>query len=253
MHWLTAIGIGFVAVGTFLTIWGQGLDSKKSTDLLSSQNRQLLAQNKQQLDQNELLLSQNNQLQKDNVQLRSDVGKIRQSNEELEKRVKPSSGFLTPDNKSTPNKVSIPPKALSLFLGNSVAYNSSFPHTVIEVGTEPLLVINKQGNNVTITAKFFSTDGKIVAELKENQFYINQSNSYRMERPNDHSLIVYDEQTNEALNVYFLNPAAIKLTGRFYFPKHQPIIITEEWLMIGNNNKMSRMTFGENRVDIHLE
>jgi hypothetical protein len=253
MHWVTVVGISLIAIGTYLTYLGQGLDSKKSTDLLSSQNRQLLAQNKQQLDQNELLLSQNSQLQKDNVRLQTDVGRIRQSSEELEKRVKPSSGSLTPDNKTNPNSISIPPKALCLLLGNSVAYSSSFPHTVIEVGTEPLLVINKQGNNVTITAKFFSRDGKIIAELKENQFYINQNNSYRMVRPNDHSLIVYDEQTNEALNVYFLNPRAIKLTGRFYFPRHHPIIISEEWLMLGNNNKMSRMTFGENRVDIHLE
>jgi len=67
MHWLTAVGIVFVAVGTFLTILGQGLDNKKSTDFLSSQNSQLLDQNNQQLSQNKLLLHQNDQLQKDNV------------------------------------------------------------------------------------------------------------------------------------------------------------------------------------------
>jgi len=96
-------------------------------------------------------------------------------------------------------------------------------------------------------------DGKIVAELKENQFHINPSNYYRIEKPNEHALVVYDAQGNEALNVYFLNPAAIKLTGRFYFPKRQPIIITEDWLMLGNSNKLSSFSFGEGNVDIHVE
>ncbi len=179
MHWLTMVGIGLVAIGTALTILGQGLDSKKSTELLSSQN---------------------DQLQKDNVQLRSDITKIKKINEELEKRIKPLSGFLTPDNKPTPKipkGVSIPSNAIAVFLGNSVAYNSSFPHTIIEVGNEPLLVVNKQGNNITISARFFSVDGKIVAELKENQFHINPSNYYRIERPNEHALIIYDQQGNE--------------------------------------------------------
>lgn len=263
MHWLTWVGIGVVAFGTFLTIWGQNLDSKKSTTLLSNQNMllmgqntQQLRQNTQQLSQNEQLLTQNGQLQKDNVQLQSDITKIKQINEELEKRITPLSGVLTPDNKltpKTPNNVLIPADAIALFFGNSLAYTNSFPHTVIEVGAEPLLVINKQGNIITVTAKFFSEDGKIVAELKENQFHINQNNYFRLERPSDHALVIYDQKGNESLNIHFINPTVIKLTGKFYLPKHPPVIITEDYQLFGNNIRMSSCSFGQSRVDIHLE
>jgi len=256
MHWLTYVGIGVVAVGTFLTICGQGLDNKKSTDLLSSQNKLLFGQNTQQLGQNEQLLSQNAQLQKDNELLRIDVTKIKQINQELEKRIKPLSGVLTPDSKptpKTPNGVLIPANAIALFFGNSLAYTNSFPHTIIEVGREPLLAINKQGNIITVTAKFFSEDGKIVAELKDNQFRINPSNYFRIERPDDHTLVIFDNTGNESLNVHFINQTVIKLTGKFYLPKHPPILITEEYQLFGNNMKMSGCSFGQNRVDIHLE
>ena len=138
------------------------------------------------------------------------------------------------------------------FFGNSVAYTSSFPHTVIEVGNQKLLVINKKGNRITISAKFFSQDNRIVGELKDNQFYINPNNYFRIERPNEHSLIVHDQEGNQAINVEFLNSSAIRLLGRFYLPNRPPIIIDEEWQTFGGI-KMSGNCFGESRVDIHLE
>jgi len=48
------------------------------------------------------------------------------------------SGALFPDNKPTPPNPcrNIPSDALVLLLGNSTAYNNSFPHTVITVGGE---------------------------------------------------------------------------------------------------------------------
>jgi hypothetical protein len=269
MHWITVLGLLFVLIGSYLSILGQGLKNKKSMEDLSGQNTQLINMSNEQLNQNHLLLkqtelqlsqsnlllNQNDQLQKDNIELQSEIAKIKMTNDELEKRIKPLAGLLTPDNKptpKTPRNTPIPSNALAVFLGNSLAYNSSFPHTVIEVGNEPLLVINKQGDIVSITAKFYSKDGKIISELKDNQFFINPSNYYRMERPNEHALVVYDAQGNETLNIYFLNPKAIKLTGKLYFPSIAPIIITDDRQILGNM-QMSGATFGENKVDIHLQ
>jgi len=164
------------------------------------------------------------------------------------------SGKLTPGSKPMPRNIcpTIPAKAIALFLGNSVAYSSSFPHTVIEVGNEKLLVINRKNNKITISGKFFSRDNRIVGELKDNQFYVNPNNYFRIERPNGHSLIVYDQEGNQAINVDFLNLSAIKLLGRFYLPNRPPIIIDEDRQTIGGL-KMSNNCFGESKVDIHLE
>jgi len=164
------------------------------------------------------------------------------------------SGILTPDDKTTPSNAcgDIPSNALSLFFGNSVAYTNTFPHTVIEVKDEQLLVINKEKEKITISAKFFSRDGKIVAQLKDNTFYINPNNYFRIERPNDHKLILYDQETTQILNVEYMNPSVIKLLGTFYLPNRPPLIIGEDWQTFGGL-KMSGNCFGNNRVDIHLE
>lgn len=164
-------------------------------------------------------------------------------------------GILTPDNKPTPDHPickNIPPNAIALFFGNSVAYTSTFPHTIIEVGGQPLLVIDKQKENITISAKFFSEDGKIVAELKENEFFVNPNNYFRIEKPSSHILIVYDQKGNQTLNMHFLNPSVIKLLGQFYLPNRPPIIINEEWQTFGGL-KMSGNCFGENRADIGIK
>lgn len=163
------------------------------------------------------------------------------------------SGLLIPDDKPTPRNTcgTIPANSLALFFGNSIAYTSTFPHTVIEVGTEPLLVINRENGKVTVSAKIFSRDGRIVAELKENRFYVNPNNYFRIERPSSHALIVFDQEAKQALNVEYLNPSAIRILGTFYLPNRPPIIINEDWQAYGGL-KMSGNCFGNNRVDIHL-
>ncbi len=166
-----------------------------------------------------------------------------------------TSGVLLPDKKPVPAdlpcKEEIPAGDLILLLGNSVAFTNTFPHTVIEIANQPLLVVSKQGNSMTISAKIFSDDGRIVAELKDNKFFVNPNNYFRMERPNKHTLIVYDQRGNQALSVEFLNPSAIKLLGRFYLPNRPPIIINEDFQSL-SGNRFSRFCFGRNGVDFKL-
>lgn len=165
------------------------------------------------------------------------------------------SGELIPNNKSMPQAVwadRIPDNVITIFLGNSAAYTSKFPHTVIQVGGQNLLVLNKVNKNITVSAKFFSKNGKIVAELKENKFYVNPNNYFRIERPDEHSLIVYDQEAQEVLNVEFINPSVIKLLCTFYVPKYPPIIIKEKVQKFGGM-QMSGNLFGENNVDIGLK
>jgi hypothetical protein len=163
------------------------------------------------------------------------------------------SGILIPDNKPTPAiDRKIPEDAFAILLGNTIAYTKSFPHTVIQIKKQNLLVINKQKDRITITANFYSRDGKIVAGLVDNRFDINPNNYYRIERPNYHTLIVYDQEANQMLNVEYINPSAIKLLGKFYIPNRPPVIINENWLEF-SGNRFSKFYFGENKVDIHID
>lgn len=201
------------------------------------------------------LLLGNKKLQKNNEELKKNLKEIKKINEEIKKRIRILDGILTPDNKPTPVNsmcTDIPNNAIMFFLGNSLAYTRTFPHTIIEVGGQPLLVIDKQNENITVSAKFFSADGNIVAELKDNRFFINPNNYFRIERPDEHTLIVYDQQGNQNINIHFLNQNSIKLLGQFHLPNRPPIIISEEFYRYGGM-QMSGVCFGDNGVDIGIQ
>jgi hypothetical protein len=142
------------------------------------------------------------------------------------------SGVILPGNKPTPHVSpcipDIPKGSIILIYGDSVSYTNDFPHTVIQSGDQPLLVIGEKNGGATISGRFFSADSKIVAEIKDNHFFVNPNNYFRIERPNKHVLIVYDQQGHQALNVEYLNPSTIKLLGRFNFPDSPPVIISEK-------------------------
>lgn len=143
-----------------------------------------------------------------------------------------TSGVLLPGNKPTPNELpcvaSLPAGEVILFYGNSASYGNGYPHTVIQVDNQPLLVVGMSKGGVTVSAKLFSSDNRIVSELKDNKFFINPNNYFRIERPNKHLLIIYDQQGNQALNVEYLNRFAIKILGRFNLPNSAPIILSED-------------------------
>jgi hypothetical protein len=146
----------------------------------------------------------------------------------------------------------VPKEALAIFLGNTVFYASKFPPIILRVGGQDILVINKKNNAVTISAKFYSRDKKIVAELKENKFFINPNNYFRVEYPDESSLIVYDQEGIQILNVDYLNKTAIKLLGTIYIPNRDTIVIGEEAQKFGNMN-FSNCSFYNNGVDISLQ
>jgi len=161
-------------------------------------------------------------------------------------------GELTPDNKPTPQNPAqgdIPAVGAALFFGNSVSYVTEFPHIVIQLEKEPLLIINRQNDKITVSGKFFSKDGRIVAELLDNKFTINPNNYFRLERPDYHRLIVFDQENKQTLNLEFMNPLVIKIIGEYYLPnpKLPPVIISEELQQIGGNG-FSGCFFGLGKI-----
>lgn len=163
------------------------------------------------------------------------------------------SGFLLPANDPDPVNPCpgpIPPDALKIFLGNSLAYTTDNEHVVIKAKDTPLLWVRRDSEGLAVSAKIFSArDYRIVAELDDNEFHLNPANYFRKERPDSHTLVVYDQYANEVFRVRFLNPTSMKLTGMFHYKGIRPIIVEETRMRIGGNN-FSRFCFGENKVDI---
>jgi len=117
-----------------------------------------------------------------------------------------------------------------VILGNSASWGTSFPQTIIRIGNDKMLTMDEIAGRITLSGKFFSRDGKIVAELKDNEFYINPNNYFRKKRPDTHSLVVYDQEGTEILKVRFINPHTIKFTGIIRHPLATVVISETEGL-----------------------
>jgi hypothetical protein len=132
------------------------------------------------------------------------------------------SGLLTPSDEPTPpNACSefIPSGAMLVMLGNSASFDLKYPFTVIKIGDERMLVVDRVGEQIAISAKLFSEDGRIVAQLDKNRFFINPNNYFRKEISADgHSLVIYDQKDIEVLNVKFLNATTIEFLGLIRYP-----------------------------------
>ena len=127
-----------------------------------------------------------------------------------------------------------PPNTFLLYYGNSLAWlKDQSSITVIKVGNSNLLSIDRGPKGIYVTSDIFGVDGKIIAELNKNRFHINRNNFFRRERPDRSTLIVYDGEKRQVLNIRYLNPSAVKILGIFHAPGHRPVSIEEEKQNLG--------------------
>ena len=126
----------------------------------------------------------------------------------------------------------IPDSAMILFLGNAVAWTSTFPHSVITQAGEDLITINRSNDGIVISAKFFDKTGKIVCEIVDNAFHLNNNNVFRMERP-PHGLKVFNDEARCVLEVDFINEHAVRFFGDFYLRNGLHVIMTPDQFRLG--------------------
>ncbi len=149
------------------------------------------------------------------------------------------SGTLIPTNEPTPKTdaycLRIPPNPFGIYYGDSVAYFDGQPATIVEISKIPLLKVTKNDNEIRISAKLFDEDGKIVAEITDNEFSINRNNFFEKKRPDRSSLIVRDQKGVEVLNVRYVNSSAIKVSGLFRY-KDRSVMISQDKTFIGRTS-----------------
>jgi hypothetical protein len=125
----------------------------------------------------------------------------------------------------------IPKGAVALYLGNTVSVVTKFPHVVFRVGQEDVFVLDRDASGLLVTFAVFDDRGNVVARLERNTLVAINPAAY-VERPDSSNLIVFDDRDTKVLDVQFLNPQAIKITGILRYPGKDLIIITEKYLGI---------------------
>jgi hypothetical protein len=122
----------------------------------------------------------------------------------------------------------IPKNAVGLYLGNRVSVIAEFPHVVFRARGNDILTIDRASSDLLISFRVFSESGALVARLDRNTFRTKNSIAH-VERPDASHLIVFDDSGTQVLDVQFLNPQAIKMTGILRYPGADPIIISEKY------------------------
>jgi len=164
-----------------------------------------------------------------------------------------TSGLLRPASDPTPPTPcpNIPKEALILLLGTSASYTTASNHTFLRVAGEDILSISRKNEGIAVSAKIYSADRKIVAEIIDNNFHINPSNYFRRERPDRHTLAIFDQQGERVLFIRHLNFSAIKILGKFHTARGI-VQISEEEMLIPGMGRLGRFCFGNNAVSIQI-
>jgi hypothetical protein len=110
---------------------------------------------------------------------------------------------------------------------------------VIRIGNHDILSLERGADGkVSVSAAIFDQDG-ILLEIRHGRFKVYRGDAIKHERPDSHTLVVYDKWNVERARVTYLNQNAINITGTFFYPGHAPIVADGTSLTLGNNAKLS--------------
>lgn len=170
-------------------------------------------------------------------------------------------GVLKPGDESTPPmppNCHIPEDALKVFYGSNVSATRVFPFTILQMGAEEMIVVdkNKDGDLVVTTLKVFDERGEILATIDEGDFWVR--NDLRKKRPSGSTLVVYDRHDAEVARIQLLNARSLSVEGVFWLPRQGnmpgigPVTISKDALISGNNRISGNCNAGQYPVAISI-
>ncbi len=121
---------------------------------------------------------------------------------------------LTPDNLPSPPMICSEKSDLNVLLGNTAFGSSHFPFTAVKVEGSPVLTVNRgKDGGVYITLDVKDREGHLLARIVKNKVTVIPMAAYLVPRTSAHSLVIWDQFGNEAIDIYYLNKNAIRFTG----------------------------------------
>jgi hypothetical protein len=136
-------------------------------------------------------------------------------------------GELTPgDDPMLPLPSGVPPDTVQLLLGDDLRILSASSSAVFSKGGKSFLSIEFRNGRILLTATLLDKSNRYICRVIENEFQISPERAFNPKQPDAHSLIVRDADGVEVLNLKFLNPKTMRITGRFQLPgSPEPLLI----------------------------
>ena len=156
-------------------------------------------------------------------------------------------GLLIPANEPMPKHKcgEVPHDAFLLVVGGTLYSTKNRMQVINMYGYELLSIARAEGEGLNVSARVLSEDNKVVAQITNNEFYVNPPQfPFQLNRPDWHTLIVSDNRGREALYVHYANPKAVIVRGRFYTPAAEPVVATEDRMRVPGGNVVIGGCFG---------
>jgi hypothetical protein len=106
---------------------------------------------------------------------------------------------------------------VALYVGTNAVQTNLFPLTIIRISKVPAVVLDRNSDgSMALTMDVRSDDGKLIARLDRGTFTVNPNNYFSMKRKDRSSLLVVDQNGEEALNARYANPHFFLLSAQLH-------------------------------------
>ena len=100
---------------------------------------------------------------------------------------------------------------------------------MVRTATRELIWIIRDGNTLRVNARVLTDDGTIITSVENGKFYVNRNETYRPgERPDESTLVVFDQKGNQVLKSRFANSQSFEINGVFHDGTKQKMIVTPD-------------------------
>lgn len=146
----------------------------------------------------------------------------------------------------------IPNSGLRVYLGAFLAWSDEFPHTIVMMRDEEILTMDSRSNGSIVLSvlRMYDERGKIIVRFDGGEIWT--AEGIRVKRSDKSTIVVFNTSDKEVLNVKFLNPKSVYITGVFHYPGLRPIVIDATKLVIGGMTFVGGYAGKNKKADLHL-
>ena len=144
---------------------------------------------------------------------------------------------------------------MHVFLGSNAVLLITRAHlTIMQSGGDDLMAVSKETHGLAVSLQVLGQDRTMIAELRKNTFTINPEHGVRRDPADAHHLVVYDKFHHEVLNLSYLNPSAVKISGEFYTPRGTRVLVSDKDMRVGENTPpYASRCFTDNDVVLQVD